>query len=83
MCRILLWATWNLEPSELEMARWPEFVRGRVVQPSGVAFTCRSGKGRMLDHAVVSGRIPAHFALEADMESPWAPHQGLVGKLVL
>ena len=77
----IIMGDWNLEPGELEMARWPESVRGRVVQPSGVAFTCRSGKGRMLDYAVVFDRISAHFTLEADMESPWAPRQGLVGKL--
>ena len=40
----IIMGDWNLEPSELEMARWPEFVRGEFVQPSGPFLPV--GRGR-------------------------------------
>jgi len=74
---------WNMEPPELHLVRWPQYIRGTVVQPRGVAITCTTGKGRLLDYAVVSSSLAPYFSLEPDMDSPWAPHQGLVGNLSL
>ena len=66
MYRILFMGDWNLEPSELEMARWPEFVRGGIVQPRGglLLFVGRERAGCWITLFCLIG---------FQLTSPWKP----------
>jgi hypothetical protein len=70
-------ADWNCTPDVLESTTWPGFVGGRIKTPSNINYTCRTGKGALLDYLVVSADIWLFVTVAADLDGPWSPHFGL------
>ena len=68
---------WNVTPEEVEASRWLEEVGGRVVVPGNRDYTCRAGKGRLLDFAVASAEIATAIDITAVEDPRWGAHMGL------
>ena len=69
---------WNASPDELVSSGWTELVRGQPVVPLGLTVTCTSGRGALLDYAVVSNSmLPLIKSCEGRMDTPWSPHVGI------
>ena len=52
-------------------------IKGVIIRPAGMTITCTSGKGEMLDYAVVSTCLQTAVTLSQARYSPWKPHVGL------
>jgi len=64
---------WNVQPEEMQAARWAEMVGGQLVTPDRT--TCTSGKGSTLDWLVVSQEL-ANFvdSVKVLVSAPTSPH---------
>ena len=67
----------NIPPGVLERSDWMKEIRGVIIRPAGMTITCTSGKGEMLDYAVVSTCLQTAVTLSQARYSPWKPHVGL------
>ena len=73
--KFLILGDWNAEPHEIR--EWVRSIRGEVVEPENVEFTCSCGQKRMLDYGIVSKDIRPLISVKADTACPWCPHFGL------
>jgi endonuclease/exonuclease/phosphatase (EEP) superfamily protein YafD len=64
----ILGGDWNATPQE--MVAFASFIKGAIITPSNVAFTCTSGAGRMLDYVIVANSLASQVEVTADMKSP-------------
>ena len=69
---------WNASPAQLRSTVFIEAVKGVIVVPQNVQFTCwGEGKPSLLDYAVCSRSLHGVVSLQADLEGVWATHYGL------
>ncbi|CAE8616817.1 unnamed protein product, partial [Polarella glacialis] len=68
---------WNCTPEQLAETSWLNFVKGSVVAPNNVDYTCRQGQGSLIDYVVCSTALRCMIKVEADLNGPWTPHYGL------
>lgn len=69
---------WNCSPEELAAANWDQHLSADILRPKGGDITCISGRGRLLDYALLS---KSACGLVTDIRiingGPWSPHAGL------
>ena len=71
-------ADWNFTPEELRAESWDTYFDGFPMLPLGCTYTCSSGKGRMLDYAMVSWSARGLVTSIAPVfKVPWGPHSGI------
>ena len=65
-------ADWNVEAKDIDPLRLKRKC-GRIWLPSGTNITCRSGKGRILDYAVIAYELEAmvHEVLPVHLEAAY------------
>eukprot|EP00959_Pyramimonas_sp_CCMP1952_P184339 3854828-Pyramimonas_sp.AAC.1 len=74
----LLVGDFNATPAEMAKSGWLDVLRARVVTPEGVEVSCTSGKGRMIDYAVVPDSFRPFLSQVMPVQNlPWGPHIGL------
>jgi hypothetical protein len=64
---------WNCTPEQLAETSWLNFVKGSVVAPNNVDYTCRQGQGSLIDYVVCSTALRCMIKVEADLNGPWTP----------
>ncbi|CAK0870501.1 unnamed protein product [Prorocentrum cordatum] len=74
----LLVGDFNATPTEMAKSGWLDALRARAVTPEGVEVSCTSGKGRMIDYAVVPDSFRPFLSQVLPVQNlPWGPHIGL------
>ncbi|CAK0816536.1 unnamed protein product, partial [Prorocentrum cordatum] len=74
----LLVGDFNATPAEMAKSGWLDVLRARVVTTEGVEVSCTSGKGRMIDYAVVPDSFRPFLSQVLPVQNlPWGPHIGL------
>ena len=69
----ILMADYNYTPSEVTEMKWPKLFDGVILAPKEVDATCSSGKGRLIDFAIVSTEIVQLCELHP-VTVPWGGH---------
>ena len=74
----ILAADFNMTPKELAQTGFLRKLKGAVLKVPDAAFTCTTGKGRILDYFIVSEvLIPAIKWIMVLLDTPWKPHLGI------
>ena len=76
-CSFLVAADWNMEPKELRESGVETYLKGVIKPPTNTKYTCKQGRGRMLDYVLVSKDLADLVEVTADMDGGWTPHLGL------
>ena len=78
-CPFVIMADWNAPPQALVNSGWPEQVGARPLVPTDAEITCRGRGGSLIDYCLISHSMEPYVqSCELDLQSPWAPHSGIL-----
>ena len=74
---MLLMGDWQNTPEQMRESPWPQRLGVKIVAPD-VPFTCKQGKGRVIDYFMVSSVLESSARNpRAWTNVPWGPHLGI------